>query len=258
MGCDIHILFQVYNVATKKWCLVKQDGDNYILVEDQNIPVFVLPENDDQVDEAYEEFYDKTAPFWFGLRRDYILFAKIANIRNDEGLLDVKEHRGIPSDVCESIKLLLQYSEDPQFGEYHSHTWLLDTEIDTLNMNETPIYKSNYFIRLSDYEELKKKYPEMKADSFYVNHYRYDVKTQSAARGFIYSVEEWENFNEERKALERSRPIPYGEKYNSVYIEVVYTEKVDYGGVREFKKLLSHLKAAFSEQQIRALINFDS
>jgi len=262
MGTNIHILFQVYDPQTKKWLLVKREGDKFVVVEDKDIPVFVAvaqgdPSDEDRTDEVAEEFYNATSSFWFGTGRDYIFFAKVADVRNDTGLLDVREPRGIPEDLSTPVRLLM---ED---GDHHSHTWLVDTEIEALNMDEAPITKCTYFVHVNDYESLKKKLlqrtPDMEINSRNIAHHcPYDTKPLSGVRGFIYTVEEWEAFDDKRKERERSRPLPYGEKKNNVYIEASDIEKVNYGGLKNFKKHLSNLKEAFPGQQIRALINFDS
>jgi len=247
MGCDIHILFQVLDSVSNKWFLVKRDENNVVLVEDKDVPVFVLPESDDELDNAYEEFYERTEGFRFNVCRDYILFAKIANIRNEYGLLDGLEARGLPTDLSQSVRFLLDES-------YHSHTWLFDTEIEALNMNESPILKCSFFIRLEDYENVKKKHPNVNPTSRDIATYcLLDCDFQCKVCGFIYTVEEWEALDNERKERERTP-----QRRNNVYIQFSYMEKINDGGVQQFKQILTNLKEKFPGQRIRALIGFDS
>lgn len=257
MGCDIHILFQVFDPVTKKWLLIKQSNNELMTVNDKDIAILVLLVGKDNYDDELEEYYGKTSDFWFSTTRDYILFAKIANVRNEYGLLDVLEPRGLPKDLHISVEKLFES------GDYHSHTWLLDTEIEALNLDESPMYKHTSYIQLHVYENFKKEYKENHPNNEltvqYINQHTYAFeKACSAVYGFIYTVEEWESFSEERKNKERSRPPAYGKKYNNVYIESSGQEKRDYGGIDEFKNLLNKIKNTFPGQQVRALIAFDS
>lgn len=284
MGCDIHILIQILDPVTMKWLLVKRDGPategnagpNMVTVADENIPVLVRPRDDDpRHDEIYEEFSERLAPFWFGVGRCYLLFAKIANVRNYYGLLDVREPRGVPTDLTEPVRSIFEGNGG------HSSTWLLDDEIDDLNMEECPVYKSTYFVHVDDYESLKKANPTMPPTSREVTSYLRisDIKTFCASagsdpltqtlfglmgrsfngrNGYFYTVEQWEQFDEKRKTRERSRPLPYGAKHNDVYIEVSHEKPSDPQSLDEFKQLLIDVKSAFPLRQIRFLINFDS
>lgn len=256
MGCDIHILIQILDPVTMQWRLVKQEPlKNMTTVADEDIPVLISPSDDDpRHDEIYEEFSERLEPFWFGVGRCYLLFAKIANVRNYYGLLDVREPRGVPTDLTEPVRDIFDDNG------HHSHTWLLDEEIGDLNMEECPVYKSTCFVHVDDYEALKKAHSNMELTSREVASYlRYsDTKTYHGRNGYFYTVEQWEKPSEGWRNRERSRPIPYGEKYNDVYIEVSIEEPCDPRSLDEFKNLLADVKTAFPLRQIRFLINFDS
>ena len=65
------------------------------------------------------------------VRRNYALFAKMANVRNWEGsgIVPISKPKGLPEDVTELTKLHVErYGEDG-----HSHSWLGGDEIAELH-----------------------------------------------------------------------------------------------------------------------------
>lgn len=81
MGCDIHGEFQTYNQDLKSWIGV---------------------------------------PTNYEFNRHYVLFAMLADVRNEWNIEPISLPRGIPPDIDIN-------DHDPAF--YHSHSWLLGTKI---------------------------------------------------------------------------------------------------------------------------------
>jgi hypothetical protein len=63
-------------------------------VEENLIPQ--QPPIDDD-DEEHDLYVQAKLHFWFNIEQDYAAFAKIANVRNDHGLLEVRYPRGLPT-----------------------------------------------------------------------------------------------------------------------------------------------------------------
>lgn len=105
MGCDIHCYAEIKK--NNKW---------------------------EEVDFGYE-IYDG---------RNYFLFSVLAGVRNKYKIRPIKEPRGLPDDVCNSIK---KGSED--WGiDGHSHSWYTLKELCDFNWN-----KKNQFTGVVDMNE---------------------------------------------------------------------------------------------------------
>lgn len=264
MGCDSHILIQVFDPATKTWQLVKseptedaEDDENYTLhaVPDDQLPVCGVPTKDNE-DEVYEKFDEDQCGFWFGTSRDYVLFAKIADVRNEYGLLDVLQPRGVPEDLSERVKSIFGVIDDGM-GR-HSRTWLLPEDIEHLFLAECPVMKSMFYLHVDQYEKLKKRHPNMTPETVYLH--AYDVSTSNSACGFIYTPSQWDEMTDAQRTRERSRRDEYyrTQGKDHIYIEVVWSQKREFGGVKEIKELLKRVQTTFPDKQVRFLVNFDS
>jgi hypothetical protein len=66
------------------------------------------------------------------LQRDYVLFARMANVRNHNNTVPIAEPRGLPEDIC----LLTQLSSDSWCSNGHSYSWLSIDECQTLVKDE--------------------------------------------------------------------------------------------------------------------------
>jgi hypothetical protein len=281
MGCDIHILFQVFDTALNRWYIVKQNDDDLQLVEEGEIPelyhqgdmmsTYAVSSNTDEGsinEDDIELWSEAMARFWFYVDRDYLLFAKLANVRNDYGLLNVYEPRGLPDGLDDKIKEMLSD------GDLHSHTWLLDHEIEKIDMDEMPISRGSRFIHASVYEKLRE-------DNLIVsmhdrnallvaligskglndeNIHRYVDRKEffQYVTGFIYTQDEWDAFSSERRARELSRPPEYGEKRNMVFIQFETSQKKTCPGYEALMEHLTKIKTAYPGRQVRALICFDN
>lgn len=112
MGCDIHVYIEKYNVSEKIW---------------EYVPKNVI--------EPYGD-------------RSYLLFAKLASVRNySETIVPISEPRGMPQDCSKQWKNIAQ-----KWGiVMHSHTYLFGSELDlTLGLN--PVWDSfvEKLLKLSD------------------------------------------------------------------------------------------------------------
>lgn len=64
--------------------------------------------------------------------RDYLVYAVLANVRNNFNIIPISEPKGLPNDVCENIRL---ESENNFKGE-HSHSYLSLRELLMYNWNQ--------------------------------------------------------------------------------------------------------------------------
>lgn len=220
--CKIHLFCQVFHPLRKEWLIVchREDGTLYLL-ENAEIPQLYLsgglestlisysdtfdsalePEDDD-----YERYFRSLEPFWSSLERDHVLFAKMAGVNNFYRLLNVKEPRGFPVDLDPRATSL--FSNDQFLSSY---SWLDDDEIYGLDMEELPRVVHSYYVSAQLYEDRKKLY--LTSTPFL---YISQDELLTDAVGFIYPLEVWEQFTQERKDRELSngRPV-YVEDYRS-------------------------------------------
>jgi len=163
MGCDIHIIIQVLDPITNEFKFVRESVNTsqkirvdehltFVIYSDESNEKLILMSSDElkdslvehagcQVDEC-ECQYDFNIQFH--IKRDYRLFAKIANVRSYGESEGNMESRGLPndaSDILEHIFYETQYDIalceciDP--GNLHSHTYLYDYEIENLNIDDS-------------------------------------------------------------------------------------------------------------------------
>lgn len=284
MGCDIHILYQVYDPVTKEWLLVK---DHTIAVPNDQIPQLyhqgkaesttMTSEShnstvvEEFTEEDYDIYYEALDHFWGNIDRDYLLFAKLAGVRNEYGLLNIHTPRGFPEGLDTRVKELY---DDPNF---HSHTWLLDAEIEHLDMEELPVTMGSHFIHAAAYEKAKKANPRVKFawDTIYL-YINMKKDEFQFVTGFIYPQAVWDGFDDARKQRELSRPGDfenqsakgdfdsqsakggYGSDRNMVYVQFDALQKKRCRSYPDLMDDLQKIKRAFLEQKVRALICFDN
>lgn len=103
------------------------------------------------------------------IKRDYCLFAKMANIRNeDEDIEPITIPRGIPSD-CDDLTRLILCDDD-----LHSHSYLSSEEFEFLNEWYNSLYKNERLFRYvplyyPDHvmtDNFKSKFPEIEEIRF--------------------------------------------------------------------------------------------
>jgi len=160
MGCDIHIIIQILDndeykfvceskITSKKITIDEHltfiihdslSNEKLISISSEELKNNFIEHNNCQVDQC-ECKYDFNVHF--NIRRDYVLFRKIANVRSYENSAENMEPRGLPeeNDILEHI--LYEVNDDiPSCkclytDELHSHTYLDDNEIDDLNIENS-------------------------------------------------------------------------------------------------------------------------
>lgn len=75
--------------------------------------------------------------------RHYDLFARMANVRNNGGIVPISEPRGIPNDI--TFITWLDYTRWGEDG--HSHSWLSGKEVDELE-----VWYNEYRKKYKDYD----------------------------------------------------------------------------------------------------------
>ena len=59
------------------------------------------------------------------ITRDYELFTKLANVRNDSKVVPISDPRGLPTDISSVTALCAEWCA----ADWHSHSWLSAAEI---------------------------------------------------------------------------------------------------------------------------------
>ena len=62
------------------------------------------------------------------IRRNYDLFAKMANVRNDYGIVPISKPKGLPENISDGTKLYLNIWD----GDGHSYSWFTPKEMGVL------------------------------------------------------------------------------------------------------------------------------
>lgn len=157
MGCDIHILIQIFDPISNTWIFVKEtSGDNLQHIRHEGLTLTIFSQSsgkldcitseeleykrkahekcDDEECDCYSDFY-----VWFHVRRDYHLFKKIAGIR-DYGEEMTVIPKGLPSDADDALKNMLIDGEgiykSMHPADLHSHTYLSDAEIEEFQFED--------------------------------------------------------------------------------------------------------------------------
>ncbi len=105
MGCDIHLYCEKYSEKKNKWI----SADHFRLNEYYK---------EDEYEKEYEivHLYDG---------RNYGLFGVLADVRNYYGNEYISEPKGLPDDICETIKKEYEWWE----GDAHSCSWFTAKEL---------------------------------------------------------------------------------------------------------------------------------
>lgn len=114
MGTDIHVYVEVWDETAKCWRLVDYNQTNNTMTF---IDGFDDPPGEDADDGKYvERIFD----LQLDIRRDYWLFAKLANVRNGHGFAGcqtgepiepISYPRGLPDDMSTEMKICMEYIE---------------------------------------------------------------------------------------------------------------------------------------------------
>lgn len=108
MGCDIHMFAEVRNKETKKWEFTG--------------PIF-KHRNYQGVETISREPYSG---------RNYSLFAVLANVRNDDGIIPISDPKGLPDQMSDFVRYKAQLWE----ADGHSHSFFLLKELIDFSWNQ--------------------------------------------------------------------------------------------------------------------------
>lgn len=78
------------------------------------------------------------------INRSYELFAFLADVRNDDGILPIAEPKGVPEDTSEVTSAWIEYNG----SDGHSHSWLTLAELKAADLDQT--YYDNRLITHRD------------------------------------------------------------------------------------------------------------
>lgn len=135
-----------------------------------------------------ERFWDKVKSFDANpdpYISGYLLFTKIANVRNDSGLLNVHTPRGHPIDMSPKVLEFLETG-----NEYHSQTWLTMEEVLTLDLKEVPINITCKLVDVDNYNGVPR--PPSYLDSIGLSNSRDHTKGPDLfSAGRFFYEEEW-------------------------------------------------------------------
>lgn len=165
MGCDCHIIIQVFDPITKQYKFARESVSNsrkiqidehltftiyspsteklaLISSEELKNNLFIHKDCEDEKCDCQYDFHTE-----FHIKRDYALFGKIANVRY-ENEHENMQPRGLPEDADDLLKhMIYEYQDSIEYGkyggpgDYHSHTYLSDHEIDNLSYD---IYQNTW------------------------------------------------------------------------------------------------------------------
>jgi len=132
MGTGIHILVEFYDEENKRWILMRWDLDDRKYEPAKVEALEKMPgETDDDFEYRWEEYYE-TLPIE-SVKRDYKLFANIANVRNEHNTLIWSLPKKFPHDVSRDAIIASEYNY-PEDSLHHSHTWYTTVELQFLIM----------------------------------------------------------------------------------------------------------------------------
>lgn len=132
MGTDIHILVEFYDQEKKCWVLMKLNQ------ETQKYEPFSVEKLEQIPGETDEKFEEREEEWHYNLpgesvRRDYKLFAEIANVRNEDDIVPWSLPKRFPYDVSQDAILASGYNY-PENSNGHSYTWYTTLELQMLIM----------------------------------------------------------------------------------------------------------------------------
>lgn len=186
MGCDIHIIIQVFDPVTCEYKFVRESINTRQKVQLSENVTFVIPRFIDPTEKlvlsSSGELKDNminhsncqidececTCDFnvEFNIMRDYRLFEKIARVRSDNESKENIEPRGLPEDASDILKHIIFEHQDnlptlkcSNRDDFHSHSYLSDYEIDDLN-----IKNSKGLVELKELlERIRKNFPWLRS-----------------------------------------------------------------------------------------------
>lgn len=238
MGTDIYILVQVLDWTDGNYRFVYKRGDSIYLTDKCPLELVNGDESDDE-QPAYSSAYNVHIP------RDYVLFAKIANIRNEYGLVDVLEPRGLPVDLKD-----LDLRKVLESGTHYPVTHLYPTDIERLNLDECPIFKTLTIVHWREHEEFMQSKDRKVSEKDYLRLFSYaGLESIPGACGMFYTFMEWEAFSKEK------RDQLVVQHKGSCYIEINASSKRHSGGVEALKKLGEEIQRTW---EYRLIVFFDS
>lgn len=163
MGCDIHIIIQVLDPITNEFKFVRESVNTsqkiridehliFVIYSDESNEKLILMSSEELKDnlvkhtgcqvEECECQYDFNLEFH--VKRDYRLFAKIANVRSYGKSEGNMKSRGLPDDASDILEHIFYESQDGiplceciDPGNLHSHTYLHDYEIENLDIDNS-------------------------------------------------------------------------------------------------------------------------
>lgn len=245
MGINCEVIVQVRDPATGEWVTVVHPANN------ENGSLRAI--GNSEVATLLGKNETDMGAFSFALKRDYIFFAKIANIGNDYGLFEVLDPRGVPNDLNEEVAICIRLM-GPEIT-----TYLLDKEIENLSDKEMPEYRACGFVYASDYERVKKENSVLSETSICNL-----VTRHTIGLGFFFTLEEWEKLSPEQKARELSRPFESEsddeeeDEKPPVYITINRLEKKNSPALIQIKELAQKVKTTFLGQEARCIFSFSS
>jgi hypothetical protein len=163
MGCDIHIIIQVFDPITGEYKFVHESTNTsqkiqisehitfviysgestgkLVIISSDELKTKLINHADCKIEEC-ECQYDFNLEFH--IQRDYHLFEKIANIRSDNELKENIEPKGLPEDASDILThIFFENQNDLPLcvclnpDDLHSHSYLSDFEIDNLNIDNS-------------------------------------------------------------------------------------------------------------------------
>lgn len=149
MGCDIHLFLEKRNEASGKWEAVK--GVNEPEVKSLHSIIEKCKsrgESTEYWEQRIQEEQNGTYDFIYS-GRNYTLFSILAGVRNSCSLKPIREPRGIPSDVSDSVIA----GSDEWGPDGHSHSYLSVKEL--LEFDWSQGFKREGWVNSEDYKEFK-------------------------------------------------------------------------------------------------------
>lgn len=156
MGCDIHILVEVYD-DEKGWILMKynKETEKYEPFT-REFPVKRSDETDEEFEERYDEYFDNSPNE--SLMRNYVLFSFLADVRNHYNkdlniIIPLSKLRGFPEDVSKEAREITHYDQGGDV-DCHSFTWYSIEELKKVEWNKIigPM-REKYYVKAPKFEK---------------------------------------------------------------------------------------------------------
>lgn len=239
MGADIHLVLQVFDKASSRYLFIY--SVNGVIKLSENHPRCEVDDVEADEQPIYtDDVYD------MNIVRDYILFSKVANVRNEYGLRDVLEPRGLPEDLKGST--MEKWLSRNTWASPITHLYASD--IDKLSLDECPVSKFHFFVPVMVHEKFMRECNRKIHINSYFSQFIYQgYEPRCTACGTIYSFEEWEKFTMKQR-LDKMQG-----RHEYVFIEIASIYKRDAGGVEALKSLGEEIKKSYPDY--RFIVYFD-